>query len=88
MSEQITNHTEEAQNNTTQMLRQAMRVWGVKVKEVAQATGKTPNYIALVLRGERRNLAISQVALQLVEQRIAAHEAMEARLQELAEQEV
>lgn len=87
MSEQITNHTEEAQNNTTQMLRQAMRVWGVKVKEVAAATGKTPNYIALVLRGERRNLAIAQAALQLVEQRIAAHEAMEARLQELAEQE-
>lgn len=80
--------TEHAENSTTPLLRQAMKDWGVKIKEVAQATGMTSNYIALVLRGKRRNLAISQAALQLVEQRIAAHAALEARVQELAEQEV
>ena len=67
------------------LLRQTMKSWGIQPREVANRTGKSVGYIAYVLRGERRSLAIKQAIVEMIGERKAAYDKLQAELEQLVD---
>jgi len=81
--------TQESEKNPydehDEMLRAAMRSWGIKSGHVAQRTGYTVSYIGYVLRGERRNIAIKHEVVKMIAERKAEYDKIQAELEQLVD---
>jgi transcriptional regulator with XRE-family HTH domain len=53
--------------------------WGA-VKDIAEETGMSESYVSMVLRGERFNLVILEVAIRLRDEYKKRHETVEGEL--------